>query len=76
MKTMFVWENVNEGLTYNYHSGGGAVVIASSKDEAYELLKSDGVSDSSDVFTSEPSFTTSVVDQDSKVFIFEDAGCC
>lgn len=76
MKTMFLWESVNEGLTCNWHSGGGAVVIASSKEDAFELLKSYGVSEHSEIFTSEPDFVTSVIDQEDKIFIFQDAGCC
>lgn len=75
MKTMFVWENVS-GLTSNYHDGGGTVVIAESLDAARDLLKSDGVSSGSDVFTEEPSFMASVMTEENKVFIFPDAGCC
>ena len=75
MKTMFVWKSVS-GLTSNYHDGGGAVVIAGDREVARELLRANGVSPSSEVFTQEPDFTASVVEEEEKVFIFPDAGCC
>ena len=78
MKTMFVWENVSYGLTCNYHSGGGCVVIADNKEVALKLLSENGVDPKCEVFTTEPSYTAPM-DSDAtedKVFIFPDAGCC
>lgn len=75
MKTMFVWENV-DGLTNNYHDGGGTVVIADNLEVARKLLVENGVSEGSEVLTESPNYTTSVVSDEDKVFIFPDAGCC
>lgn len=78
MKTMFVWEGVCGGLTCCYHSGGGCVVIADSKEVALKLLSENGVDPKCEVFTTEPSYTAPM-DSDAtedKVFIFPDAGCC
>jgi hypothetical protein len=70
MKTMFVWEDVGYGLTDNYHSGGGTVVIADSLDQARKLVGCEAIKDVA------PSFTAPVVSEEDKVFIFPDAGCC
>jgi Cft2 family RNA processing exonuclease len=71
---MFVWEYV-DGITCNWHDGGGVVVIAKDVDRARELLMAtDGVSRTE--FTDEPDFSTSVGTRKEKVFIFPDAGCC
>ena len=76
MKKMFVWEYVG-GLTNNWHDGGGTVVIADNLEVARQLLKgTPGVSEGSEVFTQEPSYMASVVADEDKVFIFQDAGCC
>jgi hypothetical protein len=75
MKKMFVWESV-DGLTGNYHDGGGTLVIAEDLGTARELLKKNGVSAGSGVFKEEPSFVAPVMCDEDKVFIFPDAGCC
>ena len=78
MKTIFVWENVYRGLTGNYHSGGGALVIADDIEKARELLKTEPAVDSDhcDVFKKDPSYTAKVMTDDDSVIIFPDAGCC
>ena len=76
MKTMFVWEYVEGGLTDNYHSGGGCVVIADDKDKALQLLADYGVGSSCEVFKTDPDYSASVDAVEDKVFIFPDAGCC
>ena len=80
MKTMFVWENVSYGLTCNYHSGGGCVVIADNKEAALKLLSQPEmrVDPKCEVFTTDPSYSAPM-DSDAiedKVFLFPDAGCC
>ena len=74
MKKMFVWEDV-DGLTHNWHDGGGAVVIADNLEVARELLRTNGVH-GRDVFVREPNFAASVAGEEDRVFIFPDAGCC
>ncbi len=74
-KKMFVWEVV-DGLTSNYHDGGGVMVIADNLDVARQLLKENVTSNKSEVFTREPDYSTSVGSEEDKVFIFPDAGCC
>lgn len=76
MKMMFVWERVSEGLTDNYHDGGGVLVISDNFDTAQELLKSNVRSLECEVFTQKPSYVTSVTAEDDCVMIFPDAGCC
>ena len=76
MKKMYVWEDVGEGLTGNWHSGGGTVVIADNLDVARQLLEKHGVSKGCEVFTNEPSYSAPVEAGEDKVFIFQDAGCC
>lgn len=71
---MFVWEYV-DGVTPNYHDGGGVVVIAEDVERARKLLLEDGGVQRSE-FTDEPDYSTSVGTRKEKVFIFPDAGCC
>ena len=72
----FVWEYV-DGITSNYHDGGGVLVIAENLVAAREALgKEGGVKPTSEVFTQEPSWCFGVVESEPKVFIFADAGCC
>ena len=66
---MFVWEYVN-GLTSNYHDGGGALVIADNLESARKLLGN------SEANTQMPNFSASVESNENRVFIFPDAGCC
>lgn len=76
MKKMYVWQYV-EGLTCNYHDGGGALVIAESLEFARRLLQeTDGVSTSCGALTEEPTYSASVEEEGDRVFIFPDAGCC
>jgi hypothetical protein len=74
MKKMFVWQYV-EGLTNNYHDGGGTLVIADDLGSARELLKKE-VPQGSSVFKDDPSYMAPVMSEEDKVFIFPDAGCC
>lgn len=77
MKMMFVWQSV-EGLTMNWHSEGGCLVIADSLEAARNSLKNcEGVHEECEAFTMEPDYSA-MVDENlhDKVFIFPDAGCC
>ena len=74
MKKMFVWENV-DGLTGNYHDGGGTVVIADNLDAARKLLEKQTGKGCS-AMKDEPDYSASVGSDEDKVFIFPDAGCC
>jgi hypothetical protein len=78
---LWIWNDISEGLTSNYHSGGGAVVIAETRERAESLLRVEApdldVSDE-DLHPLEP--VDAIYDlwgkPDEKVFIFPDAGCC
>ena len=74
---MYLWENVGEGLTGNWHSGGGAVVISHDLEGARKLLEKNGVSKGCEVFTREPDYKVRVEEEwEERIFIFPDAGCC
>jgi hypothetical protein len=73
MKTMFVWE-IGDGLTIYYHSGGGALVIARGLEEARKLLVANGASEKA--ASESPIYSAPVDEDEDKVFIFPDAGCC
>mgnify|MGYP003437664422 CR=1 FL=1 len=83
---LYIFEHIDQ-LTANYHSQGGAAVVASSKDAAVALLtaprKRYDWSNDDDTFT--PVLTEleiaeaiefEVESSDPRVFIFPDAGCC
>ena len=65
---MFVWEYL-EGITHNYHDGGGVVAIAKDLERAQQLVGKPAKGKAAD-------YSTSVGTTKEKVFIFPDAGCC
>lgn len=75
---------VAEGLTGNYHSGGGAIVEADNEGAAIEKLKAyaqqtDEAIDkrySSDKGSGVFEEVKIEVFDPTKIYIFEDAGCC
>jgi len=67
---MYIWNYIDK-LTNNYHSGGGAVVMASSLERAKSLLVEKGAKE-----VPEASEEYEVYANDERVFIFADAGCC
>jgi len=73
---MFIFEDVSD-LTYNYHSGGGLVVVARDKDHALELISTD-----SNIVIKEEHWSSVIVYNllgqkiEPKMYIFPDAGCC
>ena len=75
MKQMYVW-NYADGLTSNYHDGGGCLVIADSLELARKLLEDYKILKSSSVFTEKSDLSISVEYSEDLVMIFPDAGCC
>lgn len=82
---IYIWERIDQ-LTGEYHSQGGAVVVAESKERAKALLE--GYQDQHDKeynrgpyakLTEEEYASAVEIDMKSNkeaVFIFPDAGCC
>jgi hypothetical protein len=77
---VFIWSDV-EGLTGNYHSGGGLVVIADSLADARNLVREkagyrDLLCDAVDDVV--PDLAIGLLDMGivPAVFVFPDAGCC
>ena len=83
MRKVFIWNLVNL-LTTRYHQDGALVIVANDLAHARELLAEeikdvltyDGNTIECDAFTKAPDFSYDVLTNDSKVFIFPDAGCC
>jgi len=72
---MFVWERASD-VTGSWHPEAGVLVIANDLERAREMLRAEAVKDSSDIFTNDPDYSTSVGANEEQVFIFPDAGCC
>ena len=73
MKSVYVWEYL-DGITDNWHHGGGALVVAESLDDAKAALIEE--SSLSEV-TDPPDFVGELVDDfPLQVMLFPDAGCC
>lgn len=71
----FIWEYVN-GLTDNYHDGGGLIINAQSLEDARNSFKEEFPNmNECSCFTEEPDhvFPTQ---GDHLVIRFQDAGCC
>lgn len=72
---IFIFEEI-EQLTYNYHSGGGLVVVAQDQVHAKELVSAD----SNIVLDKKDWSAAKIYDVRGKVestmYIFPDAGCC
>ena len=73
---IFIFEYINQ-VSGNYHSGGGLVIIAESKEKAIELI-----ADNKHIRPDEKEWETVVVykladtDIQPKYFVMPDAGCC
>lgn len=75
MKVM-IWRRL-DNVSRNYHSEGGAVVIAESHEDAMKLLRANNeVPASSDIFIKQPDLAYDIVGGTEGVEIFPDAGCC
>lgn len=79
MTKAFIWEYV-DGLTGNYHDGGGAIVFAPDLDCARSALRAfEDVKDDCEAFTKDPTHVIDVSMPDRampSVIVFPDAGCC
>ena len=75
---IYIWELIGQGLTSNYHSGGGVAVVAPTRERADELLRESARGD--DPLDGELDPVDAIYeldgDYEEKVFIFPDAGCC
>lgn len=78
---VFVWEYVN-GLTYNYHNGGGVMIIAHDLRTARSFWLSESSSSEwfdpkkCELLEKEPDFVCSVEGQCPRIIEFPDVGCC
>lgn len=79
---VFIWKRLS-GLTSNYHSSGGLVVIASDLDAAIKLCREDKeIPQDCELFGDDPLVPTARLQLtrsagfQPKVYVFEDAGCC
>lgn len=79
---IYIWDtSTTDGMTADYHSEGGAVVIAESEEEALFLLnkyrrEKEFLSDSFEEITNLPSRVINILTPAEKVFLFPNAGCC
>jgi hypothetical protein len=71
---LYVWRQV-EGLTTNWHDGGGLAVIATTLTSARALMR-DHVTASCTALESEPDYTVATDAGEPAVFLFPNAGCC
>ena len=75
MKSIYVWERV-ENATVNYHDEGGIFVVADGIDKARELIKAE-CPGSCEALTKAPDHIYPFVgDFDDNIIVFQDAGCC
>jgi hypothetical protein len=76
LKMIFII-TASEGLTFSYHSGGGAVVEASTPEEALARVRAEVEKDRGkyDDFNTLENLVIEVFDP-TKVYVFPDAGCC
>lgn len=71
---IFIWERV-ENATSNYHSGGGVVVVAETLEQAMSMAEEHGVR-FGDEYDTAPIALELSDEQEPRVFVFPDAGCC
>ncbi|MEK4824461.1 hypothetical protein NSS71_07875 [Niallia sp. FSL W8-0951] len=72
---MFIWQ-YNDQVSPNYHSGGGLMVIAENEDHVKKLIQAD-----EDIAITEKEWKEVIIyelknEEEPKVFVFPDAGCC
>jgi len=80
---IFIWKYVN-GLTNNWHDGGGVAVVAQDLEAARKALVEGGVHtkpkgdhEACDALTKDPDASYQLADtEEPRVFYFPDAGCC
>lgn len=71
---LFIFEDVGE-LTYNYHSGGGLVVVAKDEELAKKLIATNEYINLTDEEWSKV-VVYETNETEERMFIFPDAGCC
>lgn len=72
---VFIFEDV-EQVSDNYHAGGGILIVANNKDHAIKLIEQEDY-----VKVTEEEWEKVVVyelknNEEPKVIVFPDAGCC
>lgn len=72
---MFVFEYINQ-VSSNYHQEGGLMVIAKDREQVEELIKTEGSISITDSEWEEVIIYELKNDEQPKVFVFPDAGCC
>ena len=72
---MFVFE-YNGQVSENYHAGGGLMVIAKDKDHVNELIKKEEYIEIKDSEWEDVIVYDLKNDEEPRVFVFPDAGCC
>ena len=72
---VFIFESI-DNLTDSYHSDGGLVVIAPDVATARALAEARGVSFTEQEIASVKSYQLASREEETRVFIFPDAGCC
>lgn len=74
---IYIFQGIDQGLTDDYHSGGGAVVVAASLEDAIKMLPEECEmevrTDLNSIFNVEYEL---LADVPARAFIFPDAGCC
>lgn len=71
---IFIWQSI-ENATQSFHSGGGVVAVAESLEQAISMAEAEGVRFGSQ-YDSEPVELELSGEQEPRVFVFPDAGCC
>jgi hypothetical protein len=73
---LFVWNDV-DGVSHNYHDGGGVVVIAETLDRAREIIVSEGRSKPDcGALKADPDLVRDCAAGEEYIAIHPDAGCC
>lgn len=72
---IFVFERVNK-VTCRYHEEGGLVVVARDREHVEELIKAEGSIEINKEEWKEVIEYELAKDEEPRVFIFPDAGCC
>jgi len=74
---IYIWFDVS-GLTYHYHDNGGLVIIAPSLEKAREFFLVEHPEQAEcEMLTIEPDEVLDLKDEiTSRVYRFQDAGCC
>lgn len=73
---IFIFESISQ-VSGNYHSGGGLVIIAESKEKAIELIATDkDIQPDEKEWEEVETYKLADTDIKPKYFVMPDAGCC